>query len=190
MTRERFNELLDQLEGTSLETLKSKNVKYAPCDDALHNFHVGARLDGSTTAQTIWHYMKKHMVALLDKIERDDWADKEDVHEKIQDIMNYLRFIWVAANEATDSISDGNDEDEYADIEDNLCPFNENCKDGPCLVEERSCSCCKHMKDGAEEVLDPTGAVVLGYCANCKNNFLTTSEEYEKAPFKWEHENE
>lgn len=190
MTRERFNELLDQLEGTSLETLKAKNAKYAPCDDALHNFHVGARLDGSTTAQTIWHYMKKHMTALLDKIERDDWADKEDAHEKIQDIMNYLRFIWVAANEATDSVSDGNDEDEYTDIEDGLCPFNESCKDGPCFFDERSCRCCKHMMDGAEAVHDVTGAVVLGYCADCKNNFIAGSEEYEKAPFKWEHENE
>ena len=99
MSFERFNELLDELDGTSLKTLKEKNAKYSRNNDALHNFRVGASLDCSTMAQTAWHYMKKHMVALLDKIEHDDFSDKEDVKEKIQDIINYLRFIWCIAND-------------------------------------------------------------------------------------------
>ena len=99
MTRERFEQLLDELDASSLETLKAKNAKYSRNDDPLHNFHTGCLLDNSTTAQTIWHYMKKHVVALLDKIENDDWDDLDDTKEKIQDIINYLRFLWVAANE-------------------------------------------------------------------------------------------
>ena len=99
MTRERFEQLLDKLEDSSLSTLKAKNAKYSRNNDPLHNFHTGCLLDNSTTAQTIWHYMKKHVVALLDKIENDDWDDLADTKEKIQDIINYLRFLWVAANE-------------------------------------------------------------------------------------------
>lgn len=99
MTRERFEQLLDELDASSLETLKTKNAKYSRNDDPLHNFHTGCLLDNSTTAQTIWHYMKKHVVALLDKIENDDWDDLDDTKEKIQDIINYLRFLWVVANE-------------------------------------------------------------------------------------------
>lgn len=99
MTRERFEQLLDELDASSIETLKAKNAKYSRNNDPLHNFHMGCLLDGSTTAQTIWHYMKKHFVALLDKIENDDWDDLDDTKEKIQDIINYLRFLWVAANE-------------------------------------------------------------------------------------------
>lgn len=99
MTRERFEQLLDELDASSIETLKAKNAKYSRNDDPLHNFHMGCLLDNSTTAQTIWHYMKKHVVALLDKIENDDWDDLDDAKEKIQDIINYLRFLWVAANE-------------------------------------------------------------------------------------------
>ena len=102
MTHERFEQLLDELDASSLETLKAKNAKYSRNDDPLHNFHMGCLLDNSTTAQTIWHYMKKHVVALLDKIENDDWDDLDDTKEKIQDIINYLRFLWVAANEVHD----------------------------------------------------------------------------------------
>lgn len=99
MTRERFEQLLDELDTSSIETLKVKNAKYSRNNDPLHNFHIGCLLDCSTTAQTIWHYMKKHVVALLDKIENNDWDDLDDTKEKIQDIINYLRFLWVAANE-------------------------------------------------------------------------------------------
>ena len=99
MDKQTFDYLVDRMVEKSAVTLKTKNAKYAPENDALHNFHYGAQMDGSTTAQTIWHYMKKHMVALMDKINRDDFEDIEDTEEKIQDIINYLLFIWCAANE-------------------------------------------------------------------------------------------
>ena len=37
MTHKEFESLIDELEEDSLNTLKNKNAKYAPCDDALRN---------------------------------------------------------------------------------------------------------------------------------------------------------
>lgn len=94
-----FNKLLDELDGNSLETLKAKNAKYASTDDCLHNFESGAEIMGSTPAQCAWGYLTKHLVALRDKVERDDFSDREDFLEKCQDIINYIRFIWVIGND-------------------------------------------------------------------------------------------
>lgn len=99
MTTETFNKLLDELDGNSLETLKQKNAKYASADDCLHNFESGAEIMGSTPAQCAWGYMTKHLVALRDKVERDDFSDREDLLEKCQDIINYIRFIWLIGND-------------------------------------------------------------------------------------------
>lgn len=94
-----FNKLLDELDGNSLETLKNKNAKYASADDCLHNFDSGAEIAGNTSAQCAWGYMTKHLVALRDMVERDDFSDREDFLEKCQDIINYIRFIWLIGNE-------------------------------------------------------------------------------------------
>ena len=96
---ERFNELLDELDGNSLETLKQKNAKYASVDDCLHNFDSGAEIMGGTSAQCAWGYMTKHIAALRDMVYRDDFSDREDFLEKCQDIINYIRFIWLIGNE-------------------------------------------------------------------------------------------
>lgn len=101
MTNERFNELIDQLEANRAQILKDRQAIYAS-KDALHNFRIGARIDNSTMAKTAWHYCKKHMVSLLDRIERDDWSNLNDTLEKITDIMNYLDFIWCIANDQLD----------------------------------------------------------------------------------------
>lgn len=99
MTKERFKELLEELDGESLNTLTVKNARYSSENDALHNFKIGAAISGMTPAQTAWGYMTKHLTALRDMIQRDDFANKEDLLEKIQDSINYLRFIWAIANE-------------------------------------------------------------------------------------------
>lgn len=99
MNTETFNKLLDELDGNSLETLKQKNAKYASDNDCLHNFESGAEIMGSTPAQCAWGYLTKHLVALRDKVERDDFSDREDFLEKCQDIINYIRFIWVIGND-------------------------------------------------------------------------------------------
>lgn len=99
MNSETFNKLLDELDGNSLETLKQKNAKYASPDDCLHNFDAGAEIMGSTPAQCTWGYMTKHLVALRDKVEKNDFHDRDDLLEKCQDIINYIRFIWLIGNE-------------------------------------------------------------------------------------------
>lgn len=174
MTKERFNELVDDIINTASTTLKTKNAKYAPANDALHNFHYGAQLDNSTTAQTIWHYMKKHMVALLDKINRDDWEDLDDAKEKIQDIINYLVFMWCAANE---SQMDN-------DIEPcNCCP--EDNIEYKCTIEDRDCGCCKYLdNDGWDDAL---GMATNEPCKSCKHNFKQGTEEFKNATDNWEY---
>ena len=102
MTRERFEQLLDELDGTSLQTLKQKNAKYSSPEDALHNFNEGSDIGGCTPAQAAWFYAVKHLIALRDKILKNDFSDREDFLEKTQDIINYLRFIWCLGNEELD----------------------------------------------------------------------------------------
>lgn len=107
MTSETFNKLLDELDGNSLETLKQKNAKYASPTDCLHNFDAGAEIMGRTPAQCAWGYMTKHLVALRDKVDKNDFSDRDDLLEKCQDIINYIRFIWLIGNE-TEARKKGN----------------------------------------------------------------------------------
>lgn len=106
MTGDVFNKLLDELDGNSLETLKIKNEKYASYKDCLHNFDSGAEITGGTPAQCAWGYMTKHLVSLRDKVIKDDFSDREDFLEKCQDIINYIRFIWVLGNDSAKRSAD------------------------------------------------------------------------------------
>ncbi len=99
MKHNTFNKLLDTLESSRVTTLKEKNARYSDPDDALHNFSQGAEIMGCTPAQCAWNYATKHIVALRDMIIRNDFSNREDVLEKIQDIQNYLSFIWCIAND-------------------------------------------------------------------------------------------
>lgn len=103
MNRERFEELLDELDGQSLQTLKEKNARYASDDDCLHNFDSGAEIMNCTPVQCAWGYMTKHIVALRDMVEKDDFSNREDFLEKCQDIINYIRFIWLIGNDDVDT---------------------------------------------------------------------------------------
>lgn len=95
MTHEHFRGQIDFIRGNSLDILLQRNGNYAKgSDDALHNFKVGADIDGSTPAQAAWGYMTKHMVALRDKIKRNDFSDLDDLHEKCIDIINYTAIIF------------------------------------------------------------------------------------------------
>lgn len=166
MTKETFNTLLDELDSTSLETLKTKNAKYAPEDDALHNFHAGAEIMGVTTAQCIWGYATKHIVALRDKILRNDFSDIEDTEEKIQDIINYLRFIWCAANENNEHNYYNNNNDNYD-------------------YEKKCCSNCEFDNNNNDGYDPITEKCTIEPCKSCKYNFIFGTEEYKKAPFNW-----
>ena len=157
MNHNEFNKLVDSLEEIRINTLKTKNSKYAPENDALHNFHVGAEIMGTTVQQCIWGYATKHIVALRDKIMRNDWEDKEDALEKIQDIQNYLTFIWCSIHEDNDIIDN---DDEFEEC--NHCKFD-------------------YIGDN-EDDWDKAGLKIIAEpCKSCKNNISPIDKEYKTA---------
>lgn len=99
MHSEEFKRLLDELDGNSLETLKTKNARYSSEGDCLHNFRKGGEIAGGTPAQACWGYLTKHLVALRDMVERNDFHNREDFLEKCQDSINYIRFLWCIGND-------------------------------------------------------------------------------------------
>lgn len=108
MSHEEFERLLNELDGNSVKTLADKNARYAPGNDALHNFNEGADIDGSTPAQACWGYMTKHLVALRDMVKRNDFHDRDDFMEKCQDVINYVRILWCIGNaERKNYVSNG-----------------------------------------------------------------------------------
>ena len=115
MNRETFEKLMHELDGNSLETLLKKNAKYAPGDDALHNFNAGGDVFGGTPAQACWGYLTKHLVALRDKVLNNDFRDRDDLLEKCQDSINYIRFLWCIANEAREGYAMAEGERPYPD---------------------------------------------------------------------------
>lgn len=159
MTHERFEQLLDELDGESLVTLKAKNRMYSAPYDALHNFASGADIGGCTEAQACWGYLVKHLVALRDKIKNNDFSNKDDLKEKCQDSINYIRFIWAIAHEGEDMSFD-------YDFSDDV---------GNCLE-------CKYNNVEFED----DGITWKEPCKSCKNGILCSSPEYKTAELKWE----
>lgn len=104
MESKRFKELLDELDGNSLETLKEKNARYSQNGDCLHNFRSGAEITGGTPAQACWGYVTKHLVALRDMVIKDDFSNREDFLEKCQDTINYIRFLWCIGNDEREDL--------------------------------------------------------------------------------------
>lgn len=109
MKTERFNNLVKEIREASLDTLTKKNANYATAEDRLHNFKVGAAITGGTPAQAALGYMAKHLASLQDKVARNDFHDREDLKEKIQDSINYLVFIWCCANEEMEKYTTASD---------------------------------------------------------------------------------
>lgn len=101
MTNNEFIDLVSELRDASLDTLMKKNANYGT-EDRLHNFHRGAEIMGGTAAQAALGYMTKHMASLVDKVQKNDFHDREDLLEKCQDIINYICFIWCIGNEERD----------------------------------------------------------------------------------------
>lgn len=155
MKLEKFNALLDELDGCSLQTLKEKNARYAQDGDCLHNFRSGAEIVGGSPAEACWGYLTKHLVALRDKVKKNDFSDRDDFLEKCQDTINYVRFLWCIGNDDPDM--------------ENLCAMMDdmNERDGepipypPCafVMEDCGVNKCKGTKE-----LDPC----VGY-DNCKD---------------------
>ena len=95
MTNEFFRENIDFIRQQSLDILLQRNGNYAKgSNDALHNFTAGASIAGCTPAQAAWGYVTKHLVALRDKIQRNDFSNIDDLEEKCCDIINYTAIIY------------------------------------------------------------------------------------------------
>lgn len=106
MQSEEFKRLLEELDGCSVKTLVEKNARYSSESDCLHNFVSGGEIVGGTPAQACWGYMTKHLVALRDMVERNDFSNREDFLEKCQDTINYIRFLWCIGNEENEKLVD------------------------------------------------------------------------------------
>ena len=119
MSPEVFKQLLEELDGNSVKTLAEKNARYSQNGDALHNFRSGADIAGGTPAQACWGYLTKHLVALRDMVEKDDFSNREDFLEKCQDTINYIRFLWCIGNDGVDALlRDYDKEGGYQESED------------------------------------------------------------------------
>lgn len=160
MTHERFERLLDELDGESLATLKAKNRMYSAPNDALHNFASGADIGGCTEAQACWGYLVKHLVALRDKIINNDFSNKDDLKEKCQDSINYIRFIWAIAHEGEDTSFD------YDFVSD----------------DKEDCDTCKYDNTG----LEVDGVTWKEPCNSCRHTLLQNNKDYIITPSKWE----
>lgn len=100
MNEKLFKMLIEEIRKESIDTLFAKNAKYAKDNaDCIHNFRAGADILGGTTAQAAWGYLTKHLVALRDMVERNDFSDREDFLEKCKDSINYIVFLWCIGNE-------------------------------------------------------------------------------------------
>lgn len=100
MTNELFSGHIKHIRDYSMDVLIAKNSNYSKGDaDALHNFVAGAAIAGCTPAQAAWGYATKHLVALRDKIQRNDFSDLADLEEKCCDIINYVAIIYAIGAE-------------------------------------------------------------------------------------------
>ena len=158
MTHEDFKACLEELDGQGAKTLAEKNARYSSFDDALHNFKMGAEVMGGTPAQACWGYMTKHLVALRDMIQRNDFSNREDVLEKIQDSINYLRFIWAISEEERSKYTSG-------------------CENVSVKTPKGygECNACLYGDKTTFE--EP--------CKTCRNNFVNGTFEYRTAPVMW-----
>ena len=113
MDSERFKTLLEELDGNSLRTLIEKNARYSSNSDSLHNFNAGGEVFGGTPAQACWGYLTKHLVALRDMVQRNDFSNRADFLEKCQDSINYIRFLWCIGNEENGKLTTLNEKENY-----------------------------------------------------------------------------
>ena len=158
MTHEDFKTCLEELDGQGAKTLAEKNARYSSSDDALHNFKMGAEVMGGTPAQACWGYMTKHLVALRDMIQRNDFSNREDVLEKIQDGINYLRFIWAISEEERSKCTSG-------------------CQSADVKTPKGCGECDACLYEDKTEFEEP--------CRTCRNNLNASTFEYRTSPLMW-----
>lgn len=76
------------------ESLDCKGKEYAGEGDMLVNFKRGAAMDGTSPEETLWGYLKKHLVSILDMIQGIDQGTSTPtqawIDEKLGDCQNYF----------------------------------------------------------------------------------------------------
>jgi hypothetical protein len=93
MNSKAFNELLERRITLTREVLSAKGIEYSTAADKLHNFKRAAALDGETPEQALWGFLKKHLVSVMDMIDRTSRGlppSQEWIDEKIGDCINYF----------------------------------------------------------------------------------------------------
>lgn len=103
MTHDAFNTLLEARIENMRSTLQRKATEYAT-EDRLHNFKRAAGLTGRTPAQACVGMMAKHLVSVVDIVDRA--AAGEHIYdavleEKIGDAMNYMPLLHALMLECT-----------------------------------------------------------------------------------------
>ena len=130
MTNEFFRESIDFIRQQSLDILLQRNSNYAKgSDDALHNFTAGASIADCTPAQAAWGYVTKHLVALRDKIQRNDFSNIDDLEEKCCDIINYTAIIYAIG------------------IDENTKYFKQQCKEANTVGQPKEQDSMQRLKD-------------------------------------------
>lgn len=95
MTKDQFNEILEQRITSIREVLEAKGDEYSSDKDRLHNFKSGAELENfsKTPAEVCWGFFLKHLVSIRDLIEVNKCGNLSGhgrINEKIGDAINYL----------------------------------------------------------------------------------------------------
>ena len=93
MTKEVFNEIVQDRLDKIKSTLISKGKEYQRNEDVLHNFEKAAKMGNTTREKALWGFALKHYVSFMDIL--DDLEKGEKIHiglveEKIGDLINYL----------------------------------------------------------------------------------------------------
>jgi len=90
MNHKDFTKFLTELQEHQTKVLLGKNAEYAPGEDKLENFKVGARISGKKPQEVLWMYALKHLASVMDLVDGKLTYTPELAQEKLGDLRNYL----------------------------------------------------------------------------------------------------
>lgn len=93
MSEREFEEILTKRLDKIRNVLGTKAKEYVRNGDRLHNFNVGARLDGVSRERVLHGFLLKHYISYMDMLNDMDKGilpTEEYVDEKLGDIINYF----------------------------------------------------------------------------------------------------
>ena len=90
MNSEKFSKIVEEQINNINKTLLAKRVEYASDNDVLVNFKNAARMKGESPALALYGMLAKHLVSWEDYVTGRQVPTKEQLDEKIGDIINYF----------------------------------------------------------------------------------------------------